>query len=54
MDYEEITEKLIRDTLKEFDLEKGYQEFLDSLIEFNDFRDVSHKKFQQYVDEKIK
>lgn len=49
MDYEEITESLIRKTLNKFGMEKEYQEFLDSLITFNDFKDPDFKKFQEYL-----
>ena len=51
MDYEEITDNLIQETMKEFKLGKVYQEFLDSLIEFNDFKNVSQKDFKEYIDE---
>lgn len=50
MDYEEITDKLIRDVLIDFKLEVFYQEFLDSLIKFDDFKNLSNKKFQEYLD----
>lgn len=49
MDYEEITDKLIRDVLIDFKLDEIYQEFLDSLIKFNDFKDLSNKNFQEYL-----
>ncbi|MHA1661176.1 MAG: hypothetical protein ACTSUT_18910 [Promethearchaeota archaeon] len=50
MDYEEITEILIHKIMREFKLEKVYQEFLDSLVKFNDFKNISDKKFQEYLD----
>lgn len=36
--------------MKEFNLEKIYQEFLDSLVEFDDFKSLNAKDFQKYVD----
>jgi len=51
LDYEEITDNLIQETMKEFKLGKVYQEFLDSLIQFNDFKNVSKKDFKEYIDE---
>ena len=52
MDYEKITDSLIQNIMGEFKLESVYQEFLDSLIEFNDFSNVTNKKFQEYIDKK--
>ncbi|MBD3211874.1 MAG: hypothetical protein GF311_04625 [Candidatus Lokiarchaeota archaeon] len=49
MDYEEITDSLIRNTLEKFELKKAYQEFLDSLIEFHDFKEVPYEEFQRYI-----
>ena len=51
MDYEGLTKTLIIKTMKKFDLERVYQEHLDSLIEFNDFKNVSKERFQGYLDE---
>lgn len=50
MDYEEITDKLIRDVLIDFKLDEIYQEFLDSLVKFNDFKNLSYRDFQEYLD----
>ncbi len=50
MDYEKITDKLIRDVLIDFKLDKVYQEFLDSLIKFGDFKNLANKDFQKYLD----
>lgn len=50
MDYEEITDNLIRKVLINFKLENIYQEFLDSLVKFNDFKNMSNKRFQEYLD----
>ena len=50
MDYEEITDNLIRKVLINFKLEGAYQEFLDSLVKFNDFKNMSNKRFQEYLD----
>ena len=50
MDYEEITDTLIRKVLINFKLEGAYQEFLDSLVKFNDFKNMSNKRFQEYLD----
>lgn len=50
MDYEEVTDKLIRDVLVDFKLDETYQEFLDSLVKFNDFKNLSNKDFQEYLD----
>lgn len=50
MDYEKITDKLIQRVISEFNLEKVYQEFLDSLVELNDFNKLDNKKFQEYLD----
>ena len=50
MDYEEITDTLIQKVISEFKLKKIYQEFLDSLVKFNDFNNISHKTFQEYLD----
>jgi len=52
MDYEEITDTLIRKTMGEFKLERIYQEFLDSLVKFDDFKNISNKTFQEYLNEK--
>lgn len=53
MNYEKITESLIRNTLEKFELEKIYQEFFDSLIKFHDFKDVPYKKFHEYINQMI-
>ncbi len=50
MDYEKITDKLIQKTLREFKLEQIYQEFLDSLVRFDDFKVTTHEEFQEYLD----
>lgn len=50
MDYEKITDNLIQKTMQEFKLDQIYQEFLDSLIQFNDFEDVPKKRFKEYID----
>lgn len=52
MDYEEITDILIRKTMSEFKLEKIYQEFLDSLVKFDDFKSTLNEDFQAYLDDK--
>jgi len=52
MDYEEITDDLIRKVMKEFKMESVYQEFLDSLVKFDDFKKISNKEFQAYLDNK--
>ena len=52
MDYEKITDTLIQNIIKEFKLAKIYQEFLDSLVKFDDFKNVDDKKFQEYLDNK--
>ena len=50
IDYEKITDKLIQKTLREFKLEQIYQEFLDSLVRFDDFKVTTHEEFQEYLD----
>lgn len=50
MDYEKITDTLIQKIMREFKMEEIYQEFLDSLVKFNDFQDITYKKFQEYLD----
>ncbi len=52
MDYEEITDALIRKTMGEFKLERIYQEFLDSLVKFDDFKNISNEQFKEYLDNK--
>ena len=52
MDYEEITDALIQKVISEFKLKNIYQEFLDSLVEFSDFKNIDNKKFQEYLDQK--
>ena len=52
MDYEEITDALIRKTMGEFNIEAIYQEFLDSLVRFDEFKNTSNKEFQEYLDNK--
>ena len=52
MNYEKITDTLIQKTMREFKMEEIYQEFLDSLIKFDDFKDITNKKFQEYLDSK--
>jgi len=52
MDYDKITEKLIQTTMKEFKLERIYQEFLDSLVKFKDFKNLDKRVFQKYLDDK--
>ena len=52
MDYEEITDHLIREVMKIFKMESIYQEFLDSLVKFDDFKNLSNKSFQEYLDNK--
>ncbi|MGQ4876205.1 MAG: hypothetical protein ACP6IY_19225 [Promethearchaeia archaeon] len=49
MDYNEITERLLRRVLEEFNLIEIYQEFLDSLVEFNDFKNINKEEFQKYL-----
>ena len=51
MDYEKITDKLIQKVMDEFNLNKPYQEFLDSLVKFKNFEDISFPTFQKYLDE---
>lgn len=50
MNYEEITDKLIQKTMSEFKMEDIFQEFLDSLVKFDDFKNINNKKFQEYLD----
>lgn len=50
MDYEEITESLIQDVLREFKLEDEYQEFLDSLVKCNNFKNLAFESFKEYLD----
>ena len=52
MDYEEFTETLIQKTMREFKMENIYQEFLDSLVKFNDFKNVTKQEFQKFLDKK--
>jgi hypothetical protein len=52
MDYEKITDILIQKIIREFKLEGVYQEFLDSLVKFDDFKNVDDKTFQEYLDNK--
>lgn len=51
MDYEKITDELIQKVMNEFNLTKPYQEFLDSLVNFKDFEDVSFPTFKKHLDE---
>ena len=51
MDYEKITDQLIQRVMNEFNLKKSYQEFLDSLVTFKDFENISFPEFQKYLDE---
>ena len=50
MDYEKITDQLIQKVMDEFNLNKPYQEFLDSLVNFKNFEDVPYSAFQKYLD----
>jgi len=50
MDYEQITDVLISKIMEEFKMEEIYQEFLDSLVKFDDFKNVTNKKVQSYLD----
>ena len=50
MDYEQITDVLIGKIMEEFKMEEIYQEFLDSLVKFDDFKNVTNKKVQSYLD----
>ena len=50
MDYEEITDKLIREVMLGFKLENIYQEFLDSIVTFNEFKNAPNKEIQDYID----
>ena len=50
MDYEKITDILIGKVMQEFDLEDTYQEFLDSLIELDDYKNVTKEKMREYLD----
>ncbi len=52
MNYEKITDTLIQKTMREFKMEEIYQEFLDSLVKFDDFKEITNKKFQEYLDSK--
>ena len=54
MDYEKITDRLIRETMKEFNMNKIYQEFLDSLIKFDDFKRFTFETFREYLDNEEK
>ncbi|MGQ4876267.1 MAG: hypothetical protein ACP6IY_19570 [Promethearchaeia archaeon] len=53
MDYDSLTDRLLRKVLEEFNLIDIYQEFLDSIIVFNDFIDLDKENFRKYLD-KIK
>ena len=50
MNYEEITDRLIQETMKEFNMKKIYQEFLDSLIKFDDYKIFTIENFREYLD----
>lgn len=50
MDYEEMTDKLILKALREFKLEQIYQEFLDSIVKFDNFENTTYEAFQDYLD----
>jgi len=50
MDYEKITDRLIQETMKEFNMKKIYQEFLDSLIKFDDYKIFTIEVFREYLD----
>ncbi len=52
MNYEKITDTLIQKTMREFKMEEIYQEFLDSLVIFDDFKNITNKKLQEYLDSK--
>ncbi len=51
MDYEEITDNLIQKTMREFKLDQVYQEFLDSVVKFNDFKNGPKEQLQKYIDQ---
>ena len=50
MDYEKLTDDLIRKVVKKFGLSDTNQEFLDSIVTFDDFKEVSHQEFRKYLD----
>jgi hypothetical protein len=50
MDYETITNELIRSLMKSHDLKAEYQEFLDSIAKYSDFTEVSMRKFNKYLE----
>lgn len=47
-----MTDNLIREVMKEFKMENSYQEFLDSLVKFDDFKNISKISFKEYLDNK--
>ena len=50
MDYEQITDVLLGKIIEEFKMEEIYQEFIDSLVKFDDYKNVTNKKIQSYLD----
>ncbi len=50
MDYEKITNEFLENTMKKFGLYDVYQEFLDSLVKFDDFSDIPFEDFQKYLE----
>jgi len=50
MDYEQITDVLIGKIMEEFKMEEIYQEFLDSLVKFDDYKNVTNNQIQSYLD----
>ncbi|MHA1887260.1 MAG: hypothetical protein ACTSX0_04490 [Promethearchaeota archaeon] len=49
MDYEEITDEFIQKAMQIFELNSIFQEFIDSIIEFNNFSRVSYDDFLEYL-----
>jgi hypothetical protein len=49
MDYEKTTDQLIQEVMNEFNLSKSYQEYLDSLVKFKDFKDIEFSTFREYL-----
>jgi len=49
LDYEEITDEFIQKAMQIFELNSIFQEFIDSIIEFNNFSRVSYDDFLEYL-----
>lgn len=53
MNYEQKTDHLIRTAMDTYQLKQVYQEFLDSVVEFDSFKDnhmIDNHTFRKYVD----